>query len=168
MAISPAAAMAFLPFALAIGIWVAWSDMKFMKIPNNAVVALFAVFVVVGPFVLPFDEYLWRWVHMIVVLAIGFIANMGGLMGAGDAKFLAAMAPFMNRADTPWIIQIFAAVLLAAFATHRLFRAIPAMRRAFPDWKSWTHTKFPMGLALSGALILYLALGIALGGQRIV
>ena len=35
-----AAALTFLPFAAAIGIWVAWSDMSSMKIPNKAVLAL--------------------------------------------------------------------------------------------------------------------------------
>lgn len=165
MAIAPATALIFLPFALAIGIWVAWSDMKFMKIPNWAVLALFAVFVVTGPLALPFGEYLWRYLHLVVVLAITFAANMLRLMGAGDSKFLAAMAPFVDRGDVNVIVPVFAAVLLAAFATHRIFRAIPAMRRGFPDWQSWTHAKFPMGLALAGTLILYLVLGALLGTQ---
>ncbi len=41
-------ALWFLPFVLPIALWVAWSDMKFMKIPNKAVLALVAVFAVVG------------------------------------------------------------------------------------------------------------------------
>lgn len=39
-------ALWFLPFALPIAVWVAWSDMKFMRIPNKAVLALTAVFLV--------------------------------------------------------------------------------------------------------------------------
>jgi prepilin peptidase CpaA len=165
MIIEPITALIFLPFAFAIGIWVAWNDMKFMKIPNKAVLALMVVFVVTGLFALPFVEYLWRYLHFVVVLVIGFVANMARLMGAGDAKFLAGMAPFFDRGDALSMMTIFAGVLLAAFATHRLFRAVPAMRRAFPDWQSWEHPKFPMGLALSGSLILYLVLGAFFGGQ---
>lgn len=165
MVIEPITALIFLPFACAIGIWVAWNDMKFMKIPNKAVLVLLGVFVVTGLFALPFVEYLWRYLHIIVVLVIGFVANMARVMGAGDAKFLAGMAPFFDRADALNMITIFAGVLLAAFATHRLFRAVPAMRRTFPDWQSWAHPKFPMGLALSGTLILYLLLGVFFGGQ---
>ena len=45
---SAATAFWFLPFALPIAVWVAWSDMKFMRIPNKAVLALTAVFLVVG------------------------------------------------------------------------------------------------------------------------
>lgn len=165
MFIEPTTALIFLPFALAIGVWVAWNDMKFMKIPNKAVVALMVVFVVTGLIALPFTEYLLRYLHFVAILVIGFVANMARVMGAGDAKFLAGMAPFFDRGDVLAMMTIFAGVLLAAFATHRLFRAVPAMRRAFPDWKSWEHPKFPMGLALSGALILYLALGVVFGGQ---
>ena len=58
MSIAPETALWFLPFALVIGVWVAWNDMAFMKIPNKAVVALFGVFVVVGPLALPLEDYL--------------------------------------------------------------------------------------------------------------
>ena len=40
---------------------------------------------------------------------------------------------------------------------------LPAVRRAVPDWESWTAEKFPMGLALGPGLALYLALAAALG-----
>ena len=52
-------ALWFLAPVLAIGIWVAWSDMKFMKIPNTAVLALAAAFIVIGPIALGFQLYLW-------------------------------------------------------------------------------------------------------------
>lgn len=156
-----AAAWWFLPFVVPICIWVAWNDMKYMKIPNKAVLALFVVFAVVGLFALPIAEYPWRYTHFAIVLAIGFIANMAGVMGAGDAKFAAAAAPFVATGDLPLLIPLFAAVLLGAFATHRLFRMIPAMRRRTGDWESWTRGDFPMGLALGGSMIFYLLLGIS-------
>ena len=49
--ILPSTALWFLPFALPICLWVMWSDLKAMKIPNMAVMALVAVFVIVGFFV---------------------------------------------------------------------------------------------------------------------
>jgi prepilin peptidase CpaA len=48
-----ATALWFLPFVLPIAIWVSWSDMKFMKIPNRSVVSLVAVFFAVGLVALP-------------------------------------------------------------------------------------------------------------------
>jgi prepilin peptidase CpaA len=37
-----------LPFVLPIAIWVAWSDMKRMKIPNKAVLAMAAIWPLPG------------------------------------------------------------------------------------------------------------------------
>lgn len=163
MAIDAVTALIFLPFVVPIGIWVAWSDMKFMKIPNKAVIALFGVFVVVGLVALPLEAYLWSWASAVGVLVLGFVLNMARAMGAGDAKFLAAMAPFADPGDLSFLVMLMAAMLLAAFATHRVFRAIPGVRAQLPDWESWTHQKFPMGLALGTTLILYLTLGAIFG-----
>lgn len=153
----------FLLPAILIAFWVAWSDMKAMRIPNTAVLALTAVFAVLGLLALPLPEYGWRWVQLLVVLALGFVLTTAGLVGAGDAKFAAAMAPFVALGDLRLFLALFAAMVLAAFVAHRLLRAIPAVRRAAPDWQSWTHAKFPMGLALGAVLVLYLALVAAYG-----
>lgn len=157
------AAPAFLIATLPVAIWVAWSDMATMKIPNMAVIALVVVFAVVGLLALPLPEYLWRYSHLVVVLVAGFVLNLAGALGAGDAKFAAAMALFIPSADTLAFLMLFAAVLLAAFATHRIFRAVPAVRRSFPQWQSWTRRDFPMGLALSGSLTFYLLLATVFG-----
>lgn len=156
MALSSYAAFWFLPFALPISIWVAWNDMKFMKIPNKAVGALTIVFLVIGLIALPFEDYAWGWLHLVVVLAVGFVLNMVGSIGAGDAKFAAAMAPFVAFGDLRTLLFLFAAVLLAAVATHRIFKRSAAFRAKTPDWASWTNSDFPMGLALGGTLIFYL------------
>ena len=152
-----------LAFATPVALWAMWSDMASMRIPNKAVLALTAVFAVVGILVLPLDEYIWRWSHLAVVLAIGFVISTAGLVGAGDAKFAAAMAPFVARPDLGLFLPLFAAILVSAFVTHRLVRATPALRGMSPGWVSWESSQFPMGLALGGALIAYLALVAAFG-----
>ena len=162
---TPGAAIALFPFALGIGIWVAWSDMKFMKIPNKAVMALLGVWLVVGLVCvgltgLPLMAWLWGWAYAAVVLAVGFIANAVRLVGAGDAKFAAAMAPFFVGSDLRMDFALFAACLLAAFVAHRGARMIGPFRRATADWESWTNKDFPMGLALSGTLVFHLLLTI--------
>lgn len=154
----PEAALWFLITTLPIALWVAWSDMATMKIPNKAVIALAAVYATVGFFVLPLDAYLWRYSHLVLILAIGFVLNLGGALGAGDAKFAAAMGPFFAISDWAFVLILFAGVLIIAFALHRLARSIGAVRRALPHWESWTRKDFPMGLALSGTLIVYFLL----------
>lgn len=161
MVLPPLAAVILLLGALPIGIWVAWSDMKFMKIPNKAVMALAGAWAVLGLVAvvatdLTMTGWAIGWGLGMAVLALGFVGNAAGLFGAGDAKFAAAMAPFFVGADIRLVLGLFSACLLAAFVAHRLGRMIPALRAATPDWASWTHAKFPMGLALSGTLIFYL------------
>jgi prepilin peptidase CpaA len=150
------AALWFLPFCVPVAIWVAWSDMASMKIPNKAVLTMAAIWAVVGLLAFPLPQYGWGWAVLGIVLAVGFILSALGLVGAGDAKFAAAMAPVFSTGDWRAILALFCACLLGAFATHRIARAIPAIRRATPDWTSWNHKDFPMGLALAGTLIFYL------------
>ena len=160
IATPPSAALALLIGAVPVALWVAWSDMKFMKIPNRAVVALVAVFLVTGPLVLPLAEWGWRWTHLAAVLAVGFLLNLGRLIGAGDAKFAAAMAPFFALADLRFALALFSAALLGAFVSHRGLGRLPAFRAASADWESWQRRDFPMGLALAGLLILYLLVAV--------
>ncbi|WP_372891019.1 prepilin peptidase [Rhodosalinus sp.] len=159
MEIAASAALWFLPFAVPVCLYVAWSDLATMKIPNKANLALAGIFLVVGLWALPLADYPWRLAQLAGVLVLGILLNAGGLLGAGDAKFLAAAAPFVAPGDALAVATLFAAVLLAAFLVHRLARATP-LRRLAPDWESWQRTRdFPMGVALGPTLIAYLALG---------
>ena len=163
MALSSEAALWFLPFVLPICYFVCYTDMSRMRIPNLAVALLFLVFVVIGPFALPFDAYLWRYVHFAVVLVTGIALNAGGVMGAGDAKFIAAAAPMIHLGDLRYLAALFAATILAAFVAHRIGKHTP-LRRLAPDWISWdSGSRFPMGLALAGTLCIYLGLRVAYG-----
>ncbi|MCJ7873011.1 prepilin peptidase [Marinovum sp. 2_MG-2023] len=157
-------ALWFLPFVVPICIYVCWSDMRMMKIPNKAVLALVAVFAVVGLIALPLAEYPWRFLQLAIVLALGILMNATGLVGAGDAKFAAAAAPFVDPADLAFLLMLLAATLLGAFGAHRLAKH-SGLRRLAPNWDSWdSGSDFPMGLALGGTLALYLMLGAVFGG----
>lgn len=163
MQITALSALWFLPFVLPVCAWVMWSDLSAMRIPNTAVVTLTAVFLVIGLIALPLADYPWRLVQLAVVLALGFVANAAGLVGAGDAKFAAAAVPFVAPGDLSLLCVILSATLLAAFASHRIARH-SRLRRLAPHWKSWSRgRKFPMGLALGGTLAIYLGLGAVLG-----
>lgn len=164
MGTPPEAALWFLPFVVPIAIWVAFEDMRSMKIPNNAVLALVAVFLVVGPFVLPLADWGLRWSHLAVVLVAGFLLNMVRVLGAGDAKFLAAMAPFVALSDLFPFFFVLGVALPSALIVHRVARAIPMVRRMTGEWESWVRPRvFPMGLPLGGTLVIYLALAAAAG-----
>jgi prepilin peptidase CpaA len=155
------AALWFLLFAGPIALWVMASDVRQMRIPNAAVAALVVVFAVVGFLVLPTTDWAWRWTHLGVALFVTFLLNMFGAMGAGDAKFVAAIAPFFAAGDYLEIMLIFALMIPITFLLHRGFRSVPAIRRATEHWTSWGRkTDFPMGLPLAGTFLTYLLFAI--------
>jgi prepilin peptidase CpaA len=174
------AALLFLPFVLPICLYVTFTDLRAMRIKNQAVYALFAVFVVFGLFVLPpwstawsttnlgpltisLPPYVWHLLHIIPALAFGILFNLMRQMGAGDAKFLAAASPFIWPGDYVLVILILTTMNVAALVTHRV-ASITGLRNFAPDWKSWSRARrIPMGLSLGGALALYLVLGTVYG-----
>lgn len=164
MALSAQAAWWFIPFVAPIALWVAYSDMKWMKIHNYAVLALVAVYLVVGLIALPLVTWAWGWASLVVVLGVGFVASSVGLLGAGDAKFMAAMAPFIALGDLTMFLLLLASVIIVSFIAHRLARRVPAIQGLAPDWESWTRREFPLGLALGPSLLFYLALAASFGG----
>lgn len=169
LAINPVEALWFLPFVLPICIWAGVTDLREMRIPNVSVLALAGVFLIVGLAqvameVMTFSAWYMRLLQLVIVLIAGFIITSLGLAGAGDSKFAAAMAPFIAPGDYLLFLVLFAAVLIGSWITHRTAGRVPALRRATATWESWDRGKlFPMGVALAGALVIYLALG-AMGG----
>lgn len=151
----------FLIPVLPICLWVAYTDLSKMRIPNKAVLALCAVFVVGGALLMPLGEYAWRFAHLAVVLGIGFVLSSFLGVGAGDSKFAAAMAPFVALGDVAEVLTIFCVLVFVTFALHRLSRSTAFIRRLAPSWESWTAKKFPMGITLTSTLAVYLGLAAA-------
>lgn len=164
MALTQLEAMWFFPLVSIICLYVCFTDLREMRITNQAVIALAAVFVLLGLFALPFETYLWRLAQMVIVLILGMVLNAIGAMGAGDSKFLAAAAPYIAAGDERLLMGVVAACFLGAYATHKIAKYSP-LRKLAPDWVSWTRgkKKFPAGLAFGFSLIAYLGLGLAAG-----
>lgn len=164
IALSATAALWFLPLLVPICLYVAYTDLSEMRITNPTVLAMAAIFVVMGPFFYSLDGYLWQLAHLAIVLVAGMILNAAGNMGAGDAKFLAAAAPYVALGDVRLIMALFAIVLLAAYAVHTIAKRT-YLRGLAPDWASWNQEgrRFPMGFALGPTLAIYLVLAALYG-----
>jgi prepilin peptidase CpaA len=163
MQLPATAGLVFFVLTLPICVWVAWSDMKAMRIPNKSVMVLAILFVGVAPFLMPLQTVGWHLLHLVIILLVGILLNAAGLVGAGDAKFAAAAAPFIYVGDLRFLIALFAACLLAGYATHRLAKHSP-LRKLAPEWESWSRKRdFPMGLPLASTLSIYLLLGAIFG-----
>ena len=164
MALSASVALWFLPLLVPLCLYVAYTDLSRMKITNPTVVAMAAIFAVMGPFLYPFDAYLWQLAHLGIVLVAGIILNAAGAMGAGDAKFLAAAAPYVAVGDVQVLMALFAAILLAAYTVHTIAKRTK-LRDLAPNWTSWSQEgrRFPMGFALGPTLAIYLGLAAMYG-----
>lgn len=164
MALSATAALWFLPLLVPMCLYVAYTDLSRMKITNPTVMAMAIIFAVMGPFFYPLDDYLWQLAHLGIVLVAGIILNAVGAMGAGDAKFLAAAAPYVALGDIHLLMALFAAILLAAYAVHTIAKRT-ALQTLAPNWASWNQPgrRFPMGFALGPTLAVYLGLAALYG-----
>ncbi|MCH2077690.1 MAG: prepilin peptidase [Pseudomonadota bacterium] len=152
------AALTFLIVMVPVWFYMAWYDMARLKILNGLVLFVFGVFLVLGPFVLPWPLYFGQILQALIVLAIMLVLYMAGAMGGGDAKFIAAAAPYFMREDLILVVILFSACGLAAFVAHRL-SLIAGADRSVPLWQSWRSGKrFPLGYALGGVVSFYLAL----------
>ncbi len=142
------------PFCL----WAAWSDLKFLKIPNMLSILLALSFVIVGVLVLPIEEYLWRLLVGVAAFTIGFLIYTTGTIGGGDIKFIAAMLPFVAITDLLAFAFLISIMSLAGVASHKL---VGKLKLAPDGWKSWNSgRKFPFGFSLAGALVYYGAFNI--------
>jgi prepilin peptidase CpaA len=142
---------------LPLAIWAAVSDLKRMKIPNTSVIAMAAIWPLVGWYLVGMTSWLWGFALMAIVLVAGFLMYLTGTFGAGDAKFAAAIAGFFVGGNIGEILLIIFVCMVGALFLHRVLRSLPVVRNATPDWESWTRRRyFPFGMALSAIVIFYL------------
>ena len=142
-------------------IWTAVADLRTLKIPNVIVLAVLAVFVITGLWGLPTDIFFWRLLHGVILLFLGFAAFSFGLIGGGDAKMAAALAPFLAPADLSWFLIVYAVVTLALLMVLRLVMQVN--RHEDTGWLSIDQMKkparervFPMGLIFGVTIVIYL------------
>lgn len=150
---------------LPLTIWIVWTDVTDMKIKNAAVLGTLAVFVAAGIFLLPLEEYFWRYLHFVVALAVCFVLTLTVGMGAGDAKYIAAVAPFVALPDIGEVAILYAVWSVILIAGMWIARRSDALRRRHPDWVWFADDRkgyVPFGLALAPTLSSYLLLGAAL------
>ncbi|MEO1798017.1 MAG: prepilin peptidase [Pseudomonadota bacterium] len=153
-----AAALAFVGPMAIVWFYMSWYDMSRLKIRNRLVFVVMALFVAVGPFVMPTDLYFEQIIQAAIVLVVVLVLYAAGTMGGGDAKYIAAASPYFLREDAGLILVIFTACVLGAVATHRLMWRI-GVADSVADWASWSSGKrFPLGFALGGVTTFYLAL----------
>jgi prepilin peptidase CpaA len=159
LAITSTAALAFLIPNVPLALWTIFTDLRSMRISNMTILAMIAAFIVIGPFVLQLDAYLWRFAQFGVVLVIAILLNAIGGFGAGDGKYAAAAALFIDREDAMFVLLLLGVSALMTVVLVEFARRTPLHKLA-PDWESWkSKRQYPMGLGLGVTMMIYLALG---------
>lgn len=147
--------------ALPIAIWATLTDLKRFKIPNKAVLAMAALWPLLGWMAVPtWTAWFWGFAILVIAFVIAYLAFVLFNFPGGDAKYAAAMSPMFVGGSITWILSLIAACMVGALVVHQIMGRIPAIRRMTPDWESWGKRIFPFGLALSGILIFYLVAAI--------
>ncbi|OUS08341.1 hypothetical protein A9Q96_02475 [Rhodobacterales bacterium 52_120_T64] len=151
----------FLAVATPFALWSAWSDLKYMKIPNILVLLMTGAFVISGAILLPFDVLLWRLLGGFIVLAVGFTLFSFGGIGGGDAKFAAAMALFVDHSHIASFLFELSIFAIIGVVLHKIIGKLGFMNPITDNWESWRIEKtskvknFPLGLGMSATLIYY-------------
>lgn len=139
----------------------AYFDLKHLRIPNFLVLAVLAVFLITGFWGLPLETFLWRLGAGAIVLAVGFVLFAAGLVGGGDAKMAAALAPFVAVDDVAPLLLLYAVVTLILLLVLRL--AMQLTRHRETGWRGVDQYArpsrervFPMGLIFAITITVYL------------
>ncbi|SNS45081.1 prepilin peptidase [Tropicimonas sediminicola] len=147
--------MELLPLLLAapLMLWMAYGDLRYMRIPNRLVGALVLIFVLSVPF-LPVESSMERLVAALFVLAVCFAAFAVGFFGGGDAKALAAMMLLIP----PGTLNLFGLVLSVSIVLGLglvlTLRAAPGAQQA--RWVALrARGMFPMGVSIAMAGLIH-------------
>lgn len=136
---------------------IAWFDLKQLRIPNWSVLGVIALFLVTGLWGLEFSTYLWRILHGVIVLFVGFALYQfaGGHVGGGDIKLIAALTPFIAGRDLLFVLTVFAVLSFAGIMIHKFIRT--RLRDRTTGWAALDQKKFfPAGLLLGGTIMIHL------------
>lgn len=148
--------MELLPLALAVPIlaWIAWTDFRYMRIRNSAVMLAVAVFVLTVP-AIGLPEAGLRLLAATVVFLAGFALFAARIVGGGDVKMAAALMLLVPSGTYTLFGTVFSAAMLIAILVILALRAVPALRRSGPVSLRARGT-FPMGLAFGLGGVMHL------------
>lgn len=160
--ITPTGALILLVPVLPIAIWAALTDLKRLKIPNQAVLAMAAVWPALGWLAVPtWTAWFWGFGFLVIGIVIAYLAFALVRFPGGDGKLAAAISPVFVGADLGNLLLIILVCMLGATLFVQVIRLIPAVRRAAPDWESFRHWRImPFGVALSAMVVVYLVAAI--------
>jgi prepilin peptidase CpaA len=150
----PVADPAALAVLAVLGLLACWFDIRERRLPNALVLATLAAGLSLaawrgGIAVLP-----WHLTHIAIALAAGIGLYAVRALGAGDAKYYAALAAWFTLGDGLKLLMAvsFAGLVLTlGWLAWRKFSGKPALRKPLDDMD-----KVPFGVAMAAGALLAL------------
>ena len=140
-------------------LYAAWSDARFLRIPNwlsmTVLVAFIPAAVIAG---LSMESIAWHFGAGIAVLVAGFVLFALGLFGGGDAKLLSVCALWLGIYQVLWLL---AAVVLVGGVLSIL---VILLRKGLGLWPDWL-VRYLKGLFEKDAAVPY---GIAIAAGTLI
>lgn len=137
-------------------VYASWTDIKERRIPNwisaLTIVTGFAAVFAMGGLV----EMGWAAAHFAVALIVGMVLTAMRWIGAGDAKFYAAIAAWLPIQAGLWLlvsVALAGLVLLAGFAMKRRGR----ISRTSANQSDFDKLPYGVAIGLGGLLAVALA-----------
>lgn len=148
--------------------YTAWSDLKTLKIANWMPLTIVGIYIVTGVWGLPLDVFLWGLAAGFITLA-GFILfyyllDLMGIdgIGAGDLKLLAAVVPFMFGKDLMLLLVLYFIAVMILWITFTILwkrqRRESSLASLNQEGTKYGRKTPPMGVAIAGAMIVYLVI----------
>ena len=140
-------------------IYAGYSDLRRLRIPNWISIVLVLAFLPIAV-TLPLPEIYSRLIVVAVVFGIGLALFAMNTLGAGDVKLLAALLLFVPSQQAALFFLLLSATLLIGLAAVVVARQVPVAQRS--SFKALaTPGVFPMGISISSAGLICLALPLA-------
>lgn len=157
--------MSILPLLLLSPVLVygAYSDLRYMRLPNSLSLIALALFAV-SAITLPPPDLVARLVVAALVLAAGLTAFAFRLVGGGDVKLLSVLMLFVPTHALSVFGYVFSASMLLGLALVLGLRQFAFAAQS--DWKSIGGSSgFPMGVSIGTAGIVFPLVVLALLGR---
>lgn len=146
-------------------VYITYTDLRYLRIPNWSVLAVLGVFVATGIWGLPFETFLWRIGYAALALAAGIVIyNLAqGSVGAGDLKLIAALAPFLSQANLLDFMLIYVVVSIFGTILFMVMRRRNRRRGVKEPWKAFGETIYmPAGVFLGISISIVMVVQVAL------
>lgn len=128
-------------------LFVGYSDLRYMRIPNLLSLIALALFVLTVPLI-GWEEAGWRLLASGIVFGIFFVAFAFRLFGGGDVKMMGVLMLFIPSQSLGLYAYGFSFSMLLGISLLLLVRVLPFARES--SWLGISSTgKFPMGISIA-------------------